>query len=99
MMAEVPPPSAAVAAAAAAADSAPTLQEETAERKPYFSLVPVEVRCEPMYFSLASPCVQSVVASLGTSGRVKYSCLDVSASVLAFGANTGSLYFFDRGNG
>lgn len=30
------------------------------------------------------------------SGRVKYSCLDASGEYLVFGANTGSIYFFER---
>ncbi len=41
--------------------------------------------------------LQSVLAGLGGSGRVKYSCVDVGISILVFGANTGSIYFFDRG--
>jgi hypothetical protein len=39
---------------------------------------------------------QAVQAHIGT-GRVKYSCLDVSARYLLLGANTGSVYIFDRG--
>jgi hypothetical protein len=43
MMTEVLPPS------AAAVESIPASQEETAERKPYFSIVPVEVSSEPLF--------------------------------------------------
>lgn len=41
--------------------------------------------------------VQTVQSQVG-SGRVKYSCIDVSPRLLLLGANTGSIYMFSRPN-
>ncbi|KAN0027223.1 hypothetical protein ACTFIU_009913 [Dictyostelium citrinum] len=40
--------------------------------------------------------LDSILSPIGGGGRVKYTCLDVSKRYLALGANTGSLYFFER---
>eukprot|EP01132_Coremiostelium_polycephalum_P002021 gene2021-2488_t len=40
--------------------------------------------------------IDSVLSPIGGSGRVKYSCIDVSKRYLVLGANTGSLYFFEK---
>ncbi|EFA85390.1 RING zinc finger-containing protein [Heterostelium album PN500] len=40
--------------------------------------------------------LDGVLAPIGASGRVKYTCFDVSKKYLVLGANTGSLYFFER---
>ncbi|GAM22685.1 hypothetical protein SAMD00019534_058600, partial [Acytostelium subglobosum LB1] len=45
---------------------------------------------------LSLESVDSVLAPVGGSGRVKYTCLDVSRRYLVLGANTGSIYFFER---
>lgn len=41
--------------------------------------------------------LQTVQSQVG-SGRVKYSCIDVSPRLLLLGANTGSIYMFSRPN-
>lgn len=44
--------------------------------------------------SLISTKIEPILKSV--SSRIKYTCLDVSASYLLFGANTGSLYIFEK---
>jgi hypothetical protein len=41
---------------------------------------------------LSVESVDSVLASLGSSGRVKYSCVGISKSFIILGASTGSVY-------
>ena len=45
---------------------------------------------------LKCEALDTLLAPLGSSGRVGYTCLDISPNYFVFGANTGSLYFFDR---
>lgn len=40
--------------------------------------------------------MESLFLKLGSSGRVKYSCLDISKNYILLGANTGSFYFYER---
>ncbi|KJE92802.1 hypothetical protein CAOG_03702 [Capsaspora owczarzaki ATCC 30864] len=46
-----------------------------------------------------SESMSSVLEPLATARRIKYTCLDVSRRYLAFGANSGGLYVFDRLSG
>ena len=43
---------------------------------------------------LLSSIIEPILKSV--SSRIKYTCLDVNESYLLFGANTGSLYVFER---
>jgi hypothetical protein len=40
--------------------------------------------------------LEFVMNKLGSGGRVRYSCLDINSTILVLGANTGSIYFFER---
>lgn len=39
---------------------------------------------------------EALLSALGSSGRVKYSAIDVSTRFVVLGANTGSVYLFEQ---
>jgi hypothetical protein len=45
-------------------------------------------------FLLSERDTQPLVAPLGLSGRIKYTCVDLSTNFIALGANTGGVYCF-----
>ena len=50
----------------------------------------------PQAISLQCETLDALLSPVGNSGRVSYTCMDVSPNYIVFGANTGSLYLFDR---
>ena len=70
------------------------LLKHNAEATSQFADKPTASR--PREVVLARKAVNGVRAALGTSGRIKYTCISASPRYIALGASTGGVYCFSR---